>query len=35
MKINKIHYIKCNFPGINRLWSAVFQASKHFFASFR
>ena len=35
MKINNFHYLKCNFPGINRLWSAVCQVSKHFFASVR
>jgi len=35
MKINKFHYFKCNFPGINRLWSAVCQVSKHFFPSVR
>ena len=35
MKINKFHYFKCNFPGINRLWSAVCQVSKYFFASVR
>ena len=35
MKVNKFHYFKCNFPGINRLWATVCQVSNHFFASVR